>query len=369
MKTFWKIKNQIDSETAEILIYGAISDESWWGDEVTPKKFANDLAELNSRPLCVRINSGGGDVFAAHAIYNQLKTYRGEVTVRIDGIAASAATIIAMAGNKIIMPSNAMMMIHNPMLVLCGYYNASECEKMAKDLEIIKTSIIAAYRKKCKIDDEMLSRLMDEESWMGANEALSYGFIDEIGDSEVSTAIDGKFLVVNSVKHNIANIRGGNKLKDMINKEVCNMDETTKVLNGIKKLLGIEPTPQNKATAQDTLVDDAVKNERERLIALEALNSKNGNKAVADIIQEAKINGKTASEIKPYIDAIEKHEVNNTQEKALEKIKNLIIENKESGADGVVGIGNEKELENNLNNAAEIKALAALINKKNGRIN
>ena len=367
MKKFWEIKNQVEKEVVEILIYGAISDESWWGDETTPKCFANDLAKLNGKSLCVRINSGGGDVFAAHAIYNQLKTYTGNVTIRIDGIAASAATIITMAGDKVIMPSNSMMMIHNPMLVLSGYYNASECEKMAKDLEIIKASIIAAYRKKCKIDDEMLSKLMDEETWMGASEALAYGFIDEIGDCEIDTAIDGKFLVVNSVKHNIADIRGGSKLKEIINKEVHKVDKTSKVLNEIKKLLGIEEAVQSPIENKVINVEDAVKNERNRLLELDSLNN-TGNKAIADIVNEAKASGKSATEIKPYIDAIQKYEVNNTQEKALETIKKLINENKTSGADGIESGGNDDEANVKIKNAEDIKSIADIINKKNGRV-
>ena len=96
-KKFWKIKNNADNdeESAELLLYGTIANETWWGDEVTPKQFADDIRSLGGKDIIVRINSGGGDVFAAQAIYNQLKSYAGNVDVVIDGICASAATIIS----------------------------------------------------------------------------------------------------------------------------------------------------------------------------------------------------------------------------------------------------------------------------------
>ncbi len=111
-KKFWKIKNNADNdeESAELLF---IVNETWWGDEVTPKQFADDIRSLGGKDIIVRINSGGGDVFAAQAIYNQLKSYAGNVDVVIDGICASAATIISCAGKNVSMPNNAIFMIHN----------------------------------------------------------------------------------------------------------------------------------------------------------------------------------------------------------------------------------------------------------------
>lgn len=167
---FWQVKNEVNGNS-EILLYGPIAGESsWWGDEVTPRSFAEDLESLGGKDVTVRINSGGGDVFAAHAIHNQLVAYKGRVTVVIDGLAASAATIIAVAGDRIIMPSNALFMIHNPAIGLSDYYGAEELLKAAEALNTIKGSIVAAYRKRCKASAEELAAMMDAETWMGAAE-------------------------------------------------------------------------------------------------------------------------------------------------------------------------------------------------------
>ena len=111
---FWQFRNESSEEKAELLLYGEISNETWFGDEVTPKQFATDLQAMGGKDLIVHVNSPGGDVFAAHAIYNQLKAYSGQVTAYVDGLAASAATIITCAADKVVMPSNALFMIHNP---------------------------------------------------------------------------------------------------------------------------------------------------------------------------------------------------------------------------------------------------------------
>lgn len=368
MKKFWTVKNQVNFDTAEILIYGDIASESWWGDEVTPKDFANDLAGLNGKDVCVRINSCGGDVFAAHAIHNQLKTYSGYVTVIIDGIVASAATIIAMAANKIIMPTNSMMMIHDPMLMLYGYYNADECEKMMNALGNIKDSIIAAYRKKCNVDNETLATLMKNETWMGAVEAKSYGFIDEISDQEVTTAIDGNFIVVNSIRHNMTNIQNAKDLQKTIKtKGELQMDES--FLNKIKETIAnaLNKNPNQQPPNATNSVDEAVKKERERIIALDAL--KNENKAVTAIIDDAKKNGKCVDDIKPYIDIINANAPDQTQLSAIDAIKNLITDAQNSGGEGITADGNPPEAINEAEKEKTIQSITDFINKRNGRVN
>ena len=140
---FWQVKNEVNSN-AEILLYSPIAGQkSWFGDEVSPQEFATDLESLGGKDVTVRINCAGGDVFAANAIHNLLCSYKGKVTVVIDGLAASAATIVAMAGDKIIMPTNALFMIHNPAIGMSDYYMADELMQMAQALKTIKASIIA----------------------------------------------------------------------------------------------------------------------------------------------------------------------------------------------------------------------------------
>ena len=112
------------------------------------------MESLGGKDVTVRINCAGGDVFAANAIHNLLCSYKGKVTVVIDGLAASAATIVAMAGDKIIMPTNALFMIHNPAIGMSDYYMADELMQMAQALKTIKASIIASYKKRCNLSDK-----------------------------------------------------------------------------------------------------------------------------------------------------------------------------------------------------------------------
>lgn len=141
-KKFWKFCNQAGNKV-ELLLYGDISQTSWWGDEVTPKQFAEELAGLGALDeITVRINSGGGDVFAANAIYTRLKDNAAKITVKIDGWAASAATIVAMAGDVIEIPGNGVFMVHDPSLGLLGYFNEADLAKMTEELKVVKQSIV-----------------------------------------------------------------------------------------------------------------------------------------------------------------------------------------------------------------------------------
>ncbi len=215
-KKFWQVKNKV-SGGSEILLYGEIaSDASWFGDESTPNQFAADLEALEGAAVTVRINSCGGDVFAAHAIHNLLTAYKGAVTVVIDGLAASAATIVAMAGDKVIMPGNTLMMIHNPMIYGNNYYTADELAKMAGALDKIKSSIIAAYRKRTGLSADKLAEMMDDETWMSAEECLKLGFADEVSGAADGVVLDGKMLIVNSMQYDISNFKNITGLKAQI---------------------------------------------------------------------------------------------------------------------------------------------------------
>ena len=152
---------------------------------MTPKLFKDELME-GEGDITVWINSPGGDCIAAAQIYNMLLDYKGSVTVKIDGIAASAASVIAMAGTKVIMSPVSMLMIHNPMTMAAG--DTSEMEKAISMLSEIKESIINAYERKTGLSRAKLSRLMDAETWMDAGKAVELGFADEILTREGNTA-------------------------------------------------------------------------------------------------------------------------------------------------------------------------------------
>ena len=156
---------------------GTIAEETWFEDDVTPKQFKDEL-NADSGDIAVWINSPGGDCFAAAQIYNMLCDYAGKVTVKIDGIAASAASVIAMAGDEIQVSPVSMLMIHNPATMAMG--DMHEMKKAAAMLGEVKESIINAYEKKTGLARNKISKLMDDETWMDANKALELGFADKV---------------------------------------------------------------------------------------------------------------------------------------------------------------------------------------------
>ena len=178
---FWKwVTNAApDAFGSERTLYldGQISDETWWGDEVTPKAFKDEL-NAGIGDITLWINSPGGDCFAAAQIYNMLMDYPGNVTVKIDGLAASAASVIAMAGTKVCMSPVAMLMILNPATL--AYGDQAEMEKTIGMLSEVKESIINAYEIKSGLARTKISHMMDDETWLNAKKAVELGFADEI---------------------------------------------------------------------------------------------------------------------------------------------------------------------------------------------
>lgn len=184
MKKFWKWRNQTLPNETEVAsehrervleLYGTIAEESWFDDDITPRMFKEELTSGDG-PITVWINSPGGDCVAASQIYSMLMDYKGNVTVKIDGLAASAASVIAMAGTKVLMAPTAMMMIHNPMTMAFGDH--ADMQKAIEMLGEVKESIINAYEIKTGQSRAKLSHLMDAETWMNANKAIELGFCD-----------------------------------------------------------------------------------------------------------------------------------------------------------------------------------------------
>ena len=175
-RKFWNwVRNE--GEKRVLLLDGEISDETWWGDEVTPQMFRSDLNAAEG-DIDLWINSPGGDCYAAAQIYNMLMEYKGTVAVKIDGIAASAASVVAMAGTTVEISPLGMLMIHNPMTVSIG--DTHEMERTITFLSEIKESIINAYELKTGLSRAKISRLMDAETWMNAKKAVELGFADSV---------------------------------------------------------------------------------------------------------------------------------------------------------------------------------------------
>ncbi|SFS05952.1 head maturation protease, ClpP-related [Anaeromicropila populeti] len=200
-RKFWNWVRDEGERT--LFLNGEISDETWFGDEVTPKLFQKEL-KAGEGNVTVWINSPGGDVFAAAQIYNMLMEYPGNVIVKIDSLAASAASVIAMAGTEVQMSPVAMMMIHNPMTIAIG--DSMEMKKAIAMLEEVKESILNAYERKTEMNRTKLSNLMDAETWFNARKAVELGFADQIlfegeesADLEVESFLFSRAAVTNSL--------------------------------------------------------------------------------------------------------------------------------------------------------------------------
>ena len=177
MNKFWNWVRNEDTGQRSLYLEGVIAQESWFGDEITPAAFKSEL-NAGNQPITVHINSVGGDCVAASQIYTMLMDYPADVTVQIDGLAASAASVVAMAGTKVCMSPTALMMVHNPWTNASG--DAKDMQKAIALLDEVKESIINAYEIKTGMDQQSLSDLMDTETWMNAYRAKELGFCDEV---------------------------------------------------------------------------------------------------------------------------------------------------------------------------------------------
>ena len=231
------------TEERTLFLSGTIAEESWFDDDVTPQLFKEELMS-GSGDITVWINSPGGDCVAAAQIYNMLMDYKGNVTVKIDGIAASAASVIAMAGTKVLMSPVSMLMIHNPMTVAMG--DTAEMQKAIEMLASVKESIINAYEIKTGLSRAKLSHLMDAETWMDATKAMELGFADEImtrSDSSEDveppavSMLYSKANVINSLMDKIAAKCAIPHNPDVQETTGRSVDELKAALNAIKNFM------------------------------------------------------------------------------------------------------------------------------------
>ncbi len=214
-KTFWQFRAKKDTgaDEGELLLYGDISSSTWWGDEVTPKQFKQDLDDLgNISTLNIYINSGGGDVFAGQAIYSMLKRHKAQKKVYVDGLAASIASVIAMAGDIVYMPKNAMMMIHKAWTI--GLGNANDFRKLADDMDKIDESILVTYEAKTGLEKDKIIEMVQAETWLTAEEAVSYGFADEIEETkQLAASMGNGHLIMNGLTFDLSRYRNTPKLE------------------------------------------------------------------------------------------------------------------------------------------------------------
>lgn len=274
---------------------------------MTPQQFNKELAELGNVPeIVVRINSGGGDVFAANAIFTRLKDHSAKIIVKIDGWAASAATIIAMAGDTIKIARNGVFMIHDPAMTVWDTFRAEDFEKMASELKVIKQSIVNTYAMKTGMSTDEIAALMSEEKWWTGDEAVTNGFCDELMFEDAKTVVENSSkIVVNSIPidisafktipkvvlnspHNpgsLINISATAKIKPKEEKEMA--AENIETVDALKAAY-----PDLVATIQNEAAAAAATAERSRIKAIEDMAGGN----YADIVSDAKFENPCTAE-------------------------------------------------------------------------
>lgn len=209
---FWNVMKNDEEKSAELILYGSIGSDEYW-DDISDKAFKQDIENLGDvENITLHINSPGGSVFSAVAIANTLKSHKAKITANIDGLAASAATIITSACDTVRMPKNALFMVHNP--ITFAYGNNQDMQKTLEMLNKVKNSIIETYLNKAKTDKETLSELMDNETWMSAEEAKEYGFVDEILDESVEKEVIENKLIINNMAFDISRFKNFKEKKN-----------------------------------------------------------------------------------------------------------------------------------------------------------
>lgn len=284
---FWNFIPAAGNKPPELLLYGAISSQqSWWEDRVTPGKFNEELAALGDvSEIIVRINSGGGDVFAANAIFTRLKDCSAKITVKIDGWAASAATIIAMAGDTIKIAKNGVFMIHDPAMTVWDTFTAEDFEKMAEELKVIKQSIVNTYAMKSGRDAQDIEQLMSVETWWTGEDAVSNGFCDEIMFDDVSTAVENSsHVVVNSVSLDVSGYK-------TLPRSLFNSPKNPGCFTNTSAAKTQKKEEQNMATNESITTVEALTAEYPDLVAKIVSNAKEEERARIKDIKETALNG------------------------------------------------------------------------------
>ena len=349
MKKFW---NKAET-TNDIYIYGEIVSERWDDSEVTAKSFLDDLKKCKGS-VNVHVNSVGGDVFQALAIYNTLKAYSGEVNVFVEGIAASAASLIICAGNTVKMASNALIMVHTPSVGLLGYYNAAELSKIQESLVAVEGSILDTYKQRLPEKSHAdIAKMVTAETYLTADEAKDLGFVDEITGAVEMEVDDANHLFVNKIELDCKQL--GEKFQSLMKKR------------GVKKMSDKqETTPKMEVmdikAANNLIIQDAIKAERQRVKNLTAL--KCDNAAVNAILDVAIAEGGEVADVTKYIDAVKNVKIEVPKNVSLEEIKATIRENMTSGAENVGGSTPPATVEDK--RAADAKALADIANSLRG---
>ena len=372
---FWNVMRNEEEKSAELILYGSIGhDEDW--DDISDKAFKQDIENLGDvENITLYINSPGGSVFSAIAIANTLKNHKAKVTANIDGIAASAATIITSACDVVRMPKNAHFMIHNPMTF--AYGNNQDMEKTLNMLNKVKDSIIETYLYKSNTDKETLSELMNEETWMDAETAKGYGFIDEIINEEIEEEIIENKLIINNMAFDISKFKNfkaekTNKSQNItpLNITINSTGNAENIADEIKNILnsGNNKKEEEKMTLEELKnkfpelynqvfnegKEAGIKKENERMKAIDEMKISN----YPELVENAK-----------YTEKIEANELavkvlkKQNEEKA-EKLEGLKNESQSNFIPTAANNGTEEKTETKKFMGVDIANILSKMNKK-----
>lgn len=299
VEKFWNMA-EIDGDTAEITMYGEVVSEkpvNWWtgeeekGQFITPEGFAEDLAQIkNKKIINIKINSTGGDAYTGLAIHNALKAIPGHKNVIVEGIAASAASIIAMAGDTVKVYPGSIIMIHGVSVFAYDSFQIGDLKKLIRGMDAIERAMSAIYSKKTGTDETTLRGMMDKETWMTGAEAIAKGFADELIEGagpSMSISASGKLLLVNGIQHSTAGLDIPSRLhipklaagpsNPVNNKQISEKGE--------KKEMTLEELKAKCPELVAQIEKEAVEKDRARIKEIEEIQNTIGDPAM---IEEAK---------------------------------------------------------------------------------
>ena len=370
---FWNLVKNEEEKTAELILYGSIGSDEYW-DDISDKVFKQDIENLGDvENITLHINSPGGSVFSAVAIANTLKNHKAKVIANIDGLAASAATIITSACDTVRMPKNALFMIHNP--ITFAYGNNQEMQKTVEMLDKVKNSIIETYLNKTKTDKETLSELMDNETWMNAEEAKEYGFIDEILDENVEKEVIENKLIINNMAFDISKFKNFKEKKiqepRVINISVNSTGSPEEIADKFRNILNSTENQKNKGgnmtleelknkfpELRNQIFNEGkeagITKERERMREIDNLDVSN----YSELVENAKYNDPVEASV------LAVNILNKQKEERIKKLQNIKNDSQNNFTPPVPNNGTAENNEEKKFMGVNISNIFSLMNKK-----
>ena len=370
---FWNVMKNDEEKSAELILYGSIGSDEYW-DDISDKAFKQDIENLGDvENIILHINSPGGSVFSAVAIANTLKNHKAKITANIDGLAASAATIITSACDTVKMPKNALFMVHNP--ITFAYGNNQDMQKTLEMLNKVKNSIIETYLNKTKTDKETLSELMDNETWMSAEEAKEYGFIDEILDENVEKEVIENKLIINNMAFDISRFKNFKEKKNqeprVINISVNSTGSPEEIADKFRDILN---STENQKNEGGNMTLEELKNkfpelynqifnegkeagitkERERMREIDNLDVSN----YSELVENAKYNEPVEASV------LAVNILNKQKEERIQKLQNIKNDSQNNFTPPVPNNGTAENNEEKKFMGVNISNIFSLMNKK-----